>query len=118
MTEAEWMVDPDAERLPRARGDKSPERRIHLFASACCRRVWPLLDDPCSRQAVEAAEHFASGLTRIGDPAQQLYNGDDVRPILHDALLDAGHAELAGHFRAEERHPKGCWLLDLVLGRE
>jgi hypothetical protein len=35
---------------------------------------------------------------------------------LHDALLEAGHAELAEAFR-EPMHPKGCWALDLILGK-
>jgi hypothetical protein len=31
-------------------------------------------------------------------------------------LLEAGHAELAAHFQ-ERDHPKGCWALDLILGK-
>jgi len=54
----------------------------------------------------------------VVDLAQQLYDGADVRLVLHDALLDAGHAELAEHFRAEEWHPKGCWATDVILGRQ
>ncbi|MBL8799891.1 MAG: hypothetical protein JNM56_38775, partial [Planctomycetia bacterium] len=38
----------------------------------------------------------------VVDLAWQLYAGADVRLILHDALLDAGHDELAEHFRVEE----------------
>jgi hypothetical protein len=53
----------------------------------------------------------------VVDLAQQFYDGADVRLILHDALLDAGHAELASHIQQEEWHPKGCWVLDLVLGK-
>ncbi len=35
-----------------------------------------------------------------------------------DALLEAGHPELAEHFRdAKEWHPKGCWVVDLLLGK-
>jgi hypothetical protein len=59
----------------------------------------------------------ASWPALVADLAQQLYDGADVRLVLHDAVLDAGHTELAGHFRAEEGHPKGCWVLDLVLGK-
>jgi hypothetical protein len=50
--------------------------------------------------------------------AESLYAGQDCAFALHDALLDAGHAELAEHFREEQQHPKGCWVLDLLLGKE
>ena len=37
---------------------------------------------------------------------------------LHDALLDAGLTDLADHFRdGNERHPKGCWVVDLLTRR-
>jgi hypothetical protein len=49
--------------------------------------------------------------------AESLYAGQDCAFALHDALLEAGHAELAEHFREEKLHPKGCWVMDLVLGK-
>jgi hypothetical protein len=49
--------------------------------------------------------------------AASLYAGQDCAFALHDALLEAGHAELAEHFREEKSHPKGCWVVDLVLGK-
>lgn len=49
--------------------------------------------------------------------AQALYTGADCAFALHDALLEAGHPELAEHFRQETEHPKGCWVLDLILAR-
>jgi hypothetical protein len=41
-------------------------------------------------------------------------------PILADALEDAGctDAELLGHLRGPGPHVRGCWALDLVLGKE
>ena len=42
----------------------------------------------------------------------------DAAAMLCDALLEAGCAVLAEHFRGDERHPKGCAWLDAVLGME
>jgi hypothetical protein len=39
--------------------------------------------------------------------------------VLADALEDAGcdHAEALGHLRGAGPHVRGCWALDLVLGK-
>jgi hypothetical protein len=52
----------------------------------------------------------------ISTLADALYTGEPCHYALHDALLEAGHADLAAHFR-EPYHPKGCWALDLILGK-
>jgi hypothetical protein len=49
--------------------------------------------------------------------AESLYAGQDCAFALHDALLEAGHPDLGEHFR-EKDHPKGCWVLDLILGKK
>ncbi|HJZ56083.1 MAG TPA: hypothetical protein VKE74_14040 [Gemmataceae bacterium] len=44
----------------------------------------------------------------------------DRMPILADALQDAGcdHDELLAHCRAANgEHVRGCWVIDLLLGR-
>jgi hypothetical protein len=40
-------------------------------------------------------------------------------PILADALEDAGcdDAGVLAHCRADAPHVRGCWVLDLVLGK-
>lgn len=205
MTEAEWLACPNAFYLLHHVRRKAGPRRLRLFACASCRRVWHLLEDRGSRQAVEASERYADhgigrkglalaraaaparAITRaanfaakaaafscmpavaeavpstlvavhqaettyqrskalseqreyadvvrhiIGNPfrpaaaphswpssviklAEAVYLGADCVFALHDALLDAGATELAGHFTASD-HPKGCWALDLLLGK-
>jgi hypothetical protein len=63
MTEAEWNSCTDPRKmleLLRARGQAS-ERNLRLFACGCCRGIWHLLTDKCSRRAVEVVERFADG---------------------------------------------------------
>jgi hypothetical protein len=53
--------------------------------------------------------------------ADAIYEGRvfDRLPILADALEEAGcnDAELLGHLRGPGPHVKGCWALDLLLGK-
>jgi len=60
-----------------------------------------------------APDHWPAAVRSL---AEALYAGEDYGFALHDALLDAGHTELADHFRAPT-HPRGCWALDLILKR-
>jgi hypothetical protein len=230
MTEAEWLacIDPTP-MLAFLRG-KASERRLRLFACACCRRVGHLLTDERSRRAVDTAARYADGIASAGElrtaiseayeaasealpafaghasdpvqaaslaryraassvyhasdygvglaaedaaaassvsawpvcqkaeqPAQCLllrcifgnpfrhspplppavlaWNGGTVRriaegiyqersfnrlPILADALLDAGCDDeaLIQHCRGAGPHVRGCWAVDLILGKE
>jgi hypothetical protein len=54
--------------------------------------------------------------------ARAIYEERDFErlPILHDALLDAGcdDEQMLAHCRATEGHVRGCWVLDLLLGKE
>src|SRR5438067_5488530 len=60
MTWRDWpeQTDPDT-MLLMLRGRLS-ERKVRLFAVACCRRVWHLLD-ASPRRAIETAERYADG---------------------------------------------------------
>jgi hypothetical protein len=69
------------------------------------------------------------------DPASLEWNGGTVRklaqavyderdfgllPVLADALEDAGCSDpqLLGHLRGPGPHVRGCWAVDLILGKE
>jgi len=58
----------------------------------------------------------------VVDVARGIYEDKafERMPILADALMDAGceNEEIIGHCRGDGPHVRGCWVVDLVLGKE
>jgi hypothetical protein len=103
------------------------------------RAVW---DEPAFRDAKRAHERALCGLIRdiFGNPyrpvavdpgwlsptavslARGIYaeKAFDRLPVLADALLEAGCSDeqLLGHCHGPGPHVRGCWVVDLVLGKE
>jgi hypothetical protein len=67
MTADEWEVSTDADQMLYRIGLRASQRKLRLFACACCRRVWDYLTDKRCREGVEAAERFADGLAGAGE---------------------------------------------------
>jgi hypothetical protein len=61
MTEAEWLACTDPEPMLEFLRGKASERKLRLFACACVRTVWHLLDAR-SRNLVDLSERFADGV--------------------------------------------------------
>ncbi|HJZ59825.1 MAG TPA: hypothetical protein VKE74_33090 [Gemmataceae bacterium] len=68
-----------------------------------------------------AADHSWLTSTAVA-LASQMYDSRDfgAMPILADAIQDAGcdNADILDHCRGPGPHVRGCWVVDLLLGRE
>src|SRR5437762_722095 len=127
MTESEWLTCTNPERMWRfCKGRMSP-RKARLYAVACCRCNAVLLADERVRAALDAAERHADGRAQRGDGiiprlAQAVYEerAFERLPVLADALEEAGctDAAILDHCRSPGPHARGCWVVDLLLGRE
>src|SRR5262249_50592744 len=62
VTQAEWDGCADPQPMLDFLRGKASDRKLRLFAAACCRQVWHLLTDERSRRGVEVAERHSDGL--------------------------------------------------------
>jgi hypothetical protein len=102
MTEAEWLAATDPTPMLEFLRGKASDRKLRLFAVACCRRIWGLCPEATSRTSIEVAELFADGMA------------DDGK--LYDAHADASrYAE--GVFEAvyppDWPEDMGYWLFEV-----
>src|SRR5206468_6633449 len=82
MIERQWLTCTDPETLLKIVRGKMSERKLRLFACACARQVWHLLDEDPARRAVLLAEPIAEGLV----PAREA-------PVLRPIQAPAGVRE-------------------------
>jgi hypothetical protein len=66
MTEKEWLnsSNPDEMLLFLGGTGRASERKLRLFAIACCRCMWHMIRNERTRRAVKTAERFVDGLAK------------------------------------------------------
>jgi hypothetical protein len=111
MTEAEWLSSTDERAmlhfiLWKARPS---HRKLRLYGCACCRLVWPLLQDERSRRAVEVAEAFADGKAKLKQArpgAEAAYRDRGMQAVFSEATNSAASAanEVVGQFPIGAAH--------------
>lgn len=146
MNEAEWLCHDYPLTMLNAVQGRVSDRKLRLFACACARRIWDLLTDPRSREAVYAAELYADGEISFEEmsarhrPARQVSRerkdrdpDDPMQYVLltasditcrtgssaaSSAVIDAAwqrHKD-AAHIFADTEHPAQAELLRDIAG--
>jgi hypothetical protein len=90
--------------------------RHGAFAAQC-----DLIRDVFGNPFRPVAVHYGWITATVVRLARGIYEGGafDRLPILADALEEAGcdNAAVLAHCRGEGPHVRGCWVLDLLLGK-
>lgn len=96
MTEDDWLTCGNPDEMLDYLDGKVSDRKLRLFACACCRRVWRLLSVPACRRAVEVAEQFADGLVSPEDCKAAHAAAQHARPLRLDGNWSAAVVAAAG----------------------
>jgi hypothetical protein len=80
MTEAEWLACTDPQEMLEFLRGKASERKLRLFAVACCRRLRDLLWDAALEDALRVAEAFADNRRSKSTLARAWNKAERLRP--------------------------------------
>ncbi|OAI54111.1 hypothetical protein AYO44_15430 [Planctomycetaceae bacterium SCGC AG-212-F19] len=133
MTEAEWLACEDPQKMLTFLRGKGSERKLRLLAmgsflladvtyvaelASRANLLREIFGNPFRPMTVDPAWRTATVISL----AQAIYDerAFDRMPILADMLEDGGctDTDILGHCRAGGAHVRGCWVVDLVLGKE
>jgi hypothetical protein len=96
MTEAEWLACTDIYNLLEYLRGKASDRKLRLFAVACCQRPYYQVADERHRKAVQLAERMAD----------EDVDEEEWR-VVHQAALELWQAAWAASLAAQQEAPRG-----------
>jgi hypothetical protein len=124
MPEAEWqalMVQRAQEWGAEQQGVQSARDSARSAARRAQADLLRELFGPSFPPLAAAASWLAWNGATVLRVAREIYDEKAFArlPVLGDALEDAGcdHADLLAHCRSPRPHVRGCWVLDLLLGK-
>ena len=102
MSEADWLAATDPAPMLEYWQGWLGDRKLALFAAACCRQIWWLIDDEPCRACVATAKRFADGQADV----KELYM---ARGPTIPAERDFGPAARAAYYAANARPVDTVW---------
>jgi hypothetical protein len=96
MTEVEWLTSTDIYKMLEYLRGKVSDRKLRLFAVACCHRPYYQVADERQRKAVQLAERMAD----------EDVNEDELK-IVHQAAHELWEAAWAASLAAQQEAPRG-----------
>lgn len=88
---------------------------------AQCHLLRDIIGNPFRKSPVIECNTLLWGNETVKVLADSIYNGSlfDLMPVLADALEEAGcdNPEILAHCRGPGPHVRGCWVVDLILGK-
>jgi hypothetical protein len=85
MTEAQWLCCADPEPMLCVLGGKANERKLRLFAVACCRRIPEVTTYHLARETLEVAERYADGLATQAELQQAAEAAREAAKVVRGA---------------------------------
>src|SRR5947209_7031106 len=120
MTEAEWLVCTDPQPILDFLRGKTSERKLRLFACACCHRLRSLMSDKYSRKALVMAERYADN--EITEEKLQFAWGDARRSarvnFRQERVTAEGTAKFAVSLLCEKDIHRVVQAINLAAGCE
>ena len=103
MTEKQWLKCADPQAMLEHLGTRASDRKLRLFACACCRRAWHLVKSPKLKKALPLLEGFADGTVsdrdrghahKISGEVLESAHVSDLQPSLGGELWKASKKTL------------------------